>query len=305
MLRSREQGFTTVDCDFSVFMTDIDDHDILEEFMKEVVSIREDRELWYRPVRFLFATGMLGMVHSEQVIVYVYNGIPYILGSVPSIDGTDERDGRLSTDGEQFLGRLFYKDNHTVYSLGVVPEGTEILRYATDYVNGNALIADPTIDYRIACSAIEGGIYDKFGTIYTPGGHRYDIYAVTPETSRAIRPSKDYRLNPEMESGVRPGYTEVILIGGFPEIVPIGEIASVNGDMFSVWVPNDVNDYRLADFIFQSDWLPHDIFDVDIDDMADAYALFCVRANEMDVTNRIEDMPDDDEEPDAETEENS
>lgn len=288
MIPSYNIGLTSFDCDFSVIMNESGGGNMVDEFMREVVDIRENKELWYQPIKFYIQTGELGMLHAEQVIVYVYSGIPFILSSIVSIDGSDDQNASMHTDGEQFMGQLFYRNNHSVYSLGFLKQNRQILSFATDYLKKNALMPTATIDEQSVISTVMASDLKSYGVIYKPGGHRYDVYSVDENVSRAIRPMKDYRFNPVEELGVPSGMHEVLLVGGFPEVVPLGSLCSRNGDMFNVWVPNDTTEYTRAAHIFNSEWLPNDIFDIDIDEMSEAYAMLAAYANETDASNNLE-----------------
>lgn len=298
MIRSLITGFTSFSVDYSYIMSNYDGSDSVENFMREVVVLREDRSAWYQPIKFYIVGGELGMLHAEQVIVYVYGGIPFILSSTVSIDGSDERNAQCTSDGEQFIGSMFARGNSDVFSIGYIDGNRRPVSYANEFLKKNALMPTDTIDAGITNSMLVSAGNTPSGTIFVPGGHRYDVYAVDESVSRSIRPMKDFRFNPVEEHGVPDGMREVLLVGGFPEIVPVGSLCSVTGDMFNVWVPNDKMRYADAEHIMKSEWLPHDVFDIDVDELSESYAMMAVYANDTDVSNHIDDDETDDAPPD-------
>lgn len=280
-LPSQRIGLTAVDSGFNVFMSDSDGHDLSKEFMDECVSIREDRSLWYTPIKFYVASGVLGMLHAEQLIVYVDGGVLFILSSIPSFDGDDHMNASLGEDGERMVSRLFNGVQRGVFSLGVMPEGTDFARYANEYYARSGIVTDGQINSEQALMFT--GQWDSMyhGNIYTVGGALYEIYAVDPSISSAIRYVRG-------DATLQYEGREVLLVGGVPEIMPIGYHANSFGHMFRVWTPNDINGYPRALEIMDREWLPTDLFDLDLEEMAEAYALHAEALRRTDPTENLD-----------------
>lgn len=262
-------GLTVAQTDYNVFICDADGHDIVEEFLAECVHIRDDRSLWYRPVKFYIAMGSLGMVHAEQIIVYVHSGVIFILSNMASVSGTDYSDGGLGDEGETLVSRLFKKDMNRVSSLGIVPSDTDFFEYAREYCSRNTVMTDGQINHDQAAALLDmnDSLYDGF--IHTPGGYLYYVYHVDPTVSESIR----YYRNGDKTHQYEYEGNEVLLYGGVPEIMPLGYHCNSFGHMFKVWIPNDIEKYGLGKMIYDSGALPKDLFDLDISEMAEAYAL--------------------------------
>lgn len=295
MIPTYRLGLTNVFPEYNIFLTDIDGADIMTEFMDEVTAIRNDRSKWYRPYSFYVATGMIGFVSAEVIVVYVAAGMPFIFTSTISVEGTDEYDGHIETAGEKLIGRLFDKDNSMIYSLGYVDSHTNVLRTAKSMLEKETLFADETIDPKLGNTLIQNNNLRENGVLMSPGKYRYSVYALPPEISSAMRPDKDFMMSPTGDFGGKPGMKEIVLCGGNPEIMPIGMFCNLGGNTFNVWIPNDINYYQRAVEYFNSDRLPRDVIDFELDNLLDAYALFCVYANKLDETNNLNDEEDDDE----------
>ena len=128
------------------------------------------------------------------------------------------------------------------------------------------------------------------GVVDEPGGRRFDVYTIDGTTSSVIRPNKDFSGDPLVESGLNKDDREVILVGGNPDIVPIGSLCTHFGTLFRVWVPNDAAVLSIAKDELDDEHLPEDIFRLDEDNIADAYAPFYTEAKKLDDDEkRIED----------------
>ena len=69
--------------------------------------------------------------------------------------------------------------------------------------------------------------------------------------------------------------------------------------MYRVWVPNDAGILSIASDELTSERLPEEVFYIDEDNLADAYALFYTKAKALDdESKRIEDGIDADDAPD-------
>ncbi len=282
-LPSQRIGLTVADCGFNIFMSDSDGSDLSKQFMEECAAIREDRSLWYKPIKFYIASGVLGMLHTEQVIVYVDAGTIFILSSLPSFEGADHTNVHEDSDGEHLVNRLFTGNQPKVSSLGIVPEGTDYLNYAKDYYTTNGLVTDGQINSEQAVMFLDQLDSVYHGNIFVTGGPLYSVYAVDAAVSSAIR---YVRGDDSMQFIGR----EVLMIGGIPEIMPLGYHVNSIGQVFKVWTANDIDRFHHAKKIFDDEWLPHDIFDIDLDEMAEAYALHAERLRQLDPSEHLDEL---------------
>lgn len=280
-LPSQRIGLTAVDCGFNVFISDWDGRDIAKEFMDECAAIRATRELWYTPIKFYIASGVLGMLHAEQVIVYVDGGTIFLLSSIPSFNGSDFAHVGLDDDGERLVSRLFNGLSRKVMSLGIVPADTDYLTYARNCYMNQGVVTDGQINSEQAVGFIEQMEQMYYGNIYLTGGALYGVYAVDPTVSSAIRYVRG-------DNSMQYEGREVLLVGGVPEIMPLGFHTTMFGHMFKVWTANDIDRYFIGKRIFDDEWLPYDLFDIDLDEMCEAYALHAEKLRRIDPTENLD-----------------
>lgn len=280
-LPSQRIGLTTVDSTFNVFMSDFDGHDLSLEFMDRCAAIRADRNLWYTPIKFYIASGTLGYIHAEQLIVYVDAGTIFILSSLPSFDGSDYAHAALGSDGELMVTRLFNGKSRVASSLGIVPDGTDIMTYAKDYYTGNGIVTDGQINSEQVLMFLDQWEDFYHGNLYVTGGHLYGVYAVDCSVSAAIRYVRG-------DNSFQFAGKEVLLVGGIPEIMPLGYHTNMFGHTFKVWTANDIDRFNHAKRIFEGEWLPTDLFDIDLDEMAEAYALHAEKMRRDDPTENLD-----------------
>lgn len=288
-------GLTTVVPTVNVIISDIDGTDTIDAFMKEVVHFRETPSEHYKPINIFFNTGVVGDLMTERVVLYVYAGIPFILSSAERIYGSDEYDPLTDANGGVFISRMASKNCMKAYSLGFVSKNVSTERYAYKYVKENSLFLDENIDSHIVGNAITDGVMKSCGSLFKPGGYLYDVYSADAPTSKMIRKYKDFSHNPVDELNTPENTKEIVLFGGYPEIVKLGVLSSRHGYIYDVWIPNDVNYYAIAKEIFDNHYLPIDIFEFDSNDLYESYALLCKSLSELAKEyNKVENGEDED-----------
>ena len=198
MLYDKLHGLTlpTITGDYNVFLTDINGGDIVNEFKDEVVFLRENKDQWNKPVVVYIATGMLGRIHVEQLVLYVYKGVPYILSTQESLSGTVDSDGDFDTNGETFIYRLHSNKMAEVYSIGSVPPHTNVMKYAKQYMATTPLMKDPQIRYELVEETVLSMDIRPNGIVSEPGGRMFSVYELNGTISSIIRPNKDFTKDP-------------------------------------------------------------------------------------------------------------
>lgn len=299
MSTSYEQGLSSVTPPFKIVLSDHDGADIIAEFKKEVNKMLEEDECKYRPVPCYITTGVLGNMRAEMVIVYIYAGIPFILAPLLCIEGYDATHAKMAPGG-YFISRMYEKDNTRAFSLGYVDKPSQVYKYAKEYTKKNPIIDSIDIDEKVINTYIVNNIktVKSVGTIYRVGGSRFEVYGFDTDESRMIRTTKDFvGGNPYIENGIPEGKTEVILYGGNPDIVQLGDFCTKDGNIFGVWVPNGEKFVKKGSEILTKFILPNDIFVVDEDELAEVYAMAGMYLEKLDAAEDEEpedesDVPD-------------
>jgi hypothetical protein len=95
------------------------------------------------------------------------------------------------------------------------------------------------------------------------------------------------------------GRYEVILVGGNPDIVPIGVITGLDGWMFTVWVPNEAGFVECGLRMLAQGDIPHDVMYVDEVELEQAFDMYSQKlqedarvADEKDAPPEKDDVPD-------------
>jgi len=283
-MTSIEHGFTTLDSNYMVFLSDLDGSDMKSEFKDFVdVAIGEtvidgkktyDKKYWNRPIKIFCTSGVLGMyAWCEYAILFILEGVPFILSSRVRLEGIDEFDPTFKTSEHATLSSLMAENCKKVVSLGFIDPSSDVRSYVSDYMQKNPAIPSHDIGFDLAKSMAANESMRYYGAIYRPGGYLYDIYTADRTVSRAIRPNKEYRDDPLNEVDNLPNGMEVLLIGGEPDIVPIGTLVNKAGFLFDVWVPNHRQYYKMAMKYLYTGCVPNDIFYFDDDDLIENYAI--------------------------------
>lgn len=275
------RGLTTVVPTMSVFMSDYDGADMIEDFKKLVVDLRTDESEHYKPVHVYVNTGVIGDMKTERYTIYVYNGIPFILSTNERIAGSDAYDAVFDDLGGTFIASVAMKDCSTAYSLGFVPKNVNVGKFATKYIQKNPLIEDTDVSSKLFGIAISNGTVKSSGNMFVPGKYSYDVFSVDSTISKSIRTYKDFSENPIDETKVPTNMKEVVLYGGYPEIIRIGMLVTDLGYVYDVWIPNDYEYYERAKMYLDERWIPTDIFETESDDMVESYSLFYKYLNDL------------------------
>lgn len=283
-LTTLEHGFTTVDSKYTIFLSDLEGSDMKTEFKAFVDlaigakkvdgKLTYDKKYWNCPIKIFCNSGVLGMyARCEYSILFVLDGVPFILSSRVRLEGTDEYDPAFKTADHTTLSGLLSENSNKVVSLGFVDPNTDVTKYVSDFMQKNPAMPSPDIGVDLAKSFAANNSMKYYGAIYRPGGYLYDIYTADRTVSRSIRPNKEFRDDPLNEVDKLPNGMEVLLIGGEPDVVPIGTLANNAGFLFDVWVPNHKKYYKLAMDFLATGCVPNDIFYFDEDDLIESYAI--------------------------------
>ena len=275
-------GLCSCFAQYSVVLSDEDGSDIVQLFKNEIDGMMGNPELFYTPVPFYVATGTIGNIHAEMLIVYLYAGIPFILSSPFAIDGSGLADAVVTRDGGRLISKVYAQNNRHVYSLGYIQIGENPLEHAKEFLMHNLPMSSPDISEFVAEEHIVNAkINERIGVISKDGGTRLEIYAFDTDESRMIRTNKDFVKDPIAERGIPAGMWEVIAYGGLPDIICIGSICSTDGSVFDVWVPNAPVLTRTARGIFEGGVLPIDAFTLDTEGVEECYAVFHGKLREL------------------------
>ena len=275
-------GLSSCFSQYNVMLSDEDGEDVVQRFKDEIDGLMGSPELFYIPVPFYVATGTIGSIHAEFMIVFLYAGIPFILTSPYSIEGAGLGDAEVTYDGGRLVARIFGENNRQVFSLGFIPVGENPLEYAKTYLMHNPPIPSPDIDMMVAEEhLVNAKVNERKGVISKDGGTRLEIYALDTDESRMIRANKDFGDDPYKERGIPAGMTEVIAYGGMPDIISFGNICTTDGSVFEVWAPNAPGLTQVARSIFEDELLPVDSMTLDTDGVEECYANFHKKLREM------------------------
>jgi hypothetical protein len=272
--------------EYAVFLSTIDNGNILEEFKNEILIMRNNNELHYKIVPFYIALGDNNESNIEPVIVVIYGGVPFIFTSSYSIKATNIDNISDSYLGSSFISSLFSLNNTYVYSLGFVNNKKSIMKYASNYVSKNPLMKHQDISDDIANDVLvssNSGI-TVCGNITRNGGEGYAVYSVDHSVSDAIRINKNFADDPTTNTNIPSNMTEVLLVGGNPDIRYIGLVCNMKGHAYDVWTPNNINDIQFATDSLNSPLFPIDDICLDYDDMEDAMIMHLTYLKELDDT---------------------
>jgi len=262
-----------------VYMSDIDGTDILDEFKIYVTQLRAENSDSCFPVKVFVNSGVYGMyARTEMIVVLMYGGIPYILPVHRSLEGIDEGDAEFSVKNNSIIAKLYNQNASRVISLGVVEDTVDVPQYVLERAKSAPLFESPDIDRSLVSMAIANGSINTIGSIYLPGGYLYDIYVLSSITARAIRAYRDYEDN--TDSGFSG--SEVILVGGDPDVVPVGNQIAPNGYVYEVWVPNDARYYYRAKEVVSNGWLPLLGVTVDDGEFEESYSMLLKMLHDLD-----------------------
>ena len=266
-----------------VYMSDIDGSDMLEEFKLYVSKLKEENPDSCAPVKVFLNSGVYGMyARTEMLAVMMYGGIPYILPVHRALDGIDENDAQFVSRNNSMVTRLFGGESNHVVSLGRVADSVSVTDYVMERVKSSPLFDSMDIDGSLVGMAISQGTMRSLGSVYLPGRYLYDIYSVDSTVSKAIRPYRDYTA--DRVDGTDGGMVgnEVILVGGDPDIVPVGMQTAPDGYTYDVWVPNDARYYSRASAAVSACALPLLGLSVDDEEYEESYALLLKMLLELD-----------------------
>ena len=257
-----------------VYLSDIDGSDILDEFKLYVSRLKEENPDSCFPVKVFSNSGVYGMyARTEMLSVMMYGGIPYILPVHRALDGIDENDAQFVDRNNSIVSRLFGNGTNHVVSLGRVSDSVDVTAFVMDRVKSAPLFDSMEIDISLVNMAISNGTMRPLGSVYLPGGYLYDIYSVDPTVSVAIRPYRDFTAD-RVDGTEAAGYgNEVVLVGGDPEIVPVGMQTAPDGYTYDVWVPNDARYFSRARAAVSACALPLLGLSVDDGEYEESYAL--------------------------------
>ena len=275
-------GLSSCFAQYSVVLSDEDGEDILQRLKDEIDGMMGNPELYYIPVPVYVATGTIGSIHSEFLILFLYAGIPFILSSPFSIDGAGVSDAEVTKYGGRLVAQLYGENNRQVFSLGFIHPDENPLEYAKNYLTSNPPIPSPDISDMVAEEhLVNGKVNERKGVISKDGGTRLEIFALDTDESRMIRAHKDFGDDPNRERGIPDGMVEVIAYGGIPSIISVGNVCTTDGSVFEVWVPNAPGLTRVARCIFEDELLPLDSLTLDSDGVEECYARFHHKLREM------------------------
>ena len=134
-LTTLEHGFTTVDSKYTIFLSDLEGSDMKTEFKAFVDlaigakkvdgKLTYDKKYWNCPIKIFCNSGVLGMyARCEYSILFVLDGVPFILSSRVRLEGTDEYDPAFKTADHTTLSGLLSENSNKVVSLGFVDPNT-------------------------------------------------------------------------------------------------------------------------------------------------------------------------------------
>ena len=188
-----------------------------------------------------------------------------------------DNDGYVIAAGDDYAPAILgYADSGSV-DVDSMPENMKawLEEYVSqiEYMQKNPAIPSQDISFDLTKSFAANNAMRYWGAIYRPGGYMYDIYTANRTVSRSIRPNKEFGNDPLNEIDKLPDGMEVLLMGGEPDVVPVGTLANPVGMLFDVWVPNHKRYYKSAMTLLSSGCVPNDIFYFDEDDLIENYAI--------------------------------
>lgn len=272
-------GLSSVSAPFAVVATDYDGSDIVETLKDELDRMSDEPECQGRPIPVYTVSGMLGSIRTEVFYLYMLGGVPLILDPALAVEGGGDDDAEMAHRSCRFIEAMYGANNEHVYSIGYVNTPEEAYSYAVEFTKRNIPHDDTGIDATVVNPYIAANPNSVMhvGTIQNPGGTMFDVYAFNETESAMIRPNKDFMGGePDVEDwkeGAR-GPIEVILCGGNPDIVCVGSIASIDGCIFDIWVPNERDFVDCAMHMVEQGDIPQDVLYIDEDELAQAYVMY-------------------------------
>ena len=272
-------GYSSVHPPFAVVQSDYDGSDPVEELKEELDKMSDEPACQGRPVPIYFVGGTLGAITTELIYLYMFGGVPLILEPGVVVEGSGTDDAMLVNRSGKFITEMFMHGNDHVFSIGYVDDPCDAYAYAVEYTRHQVPMKDTSLDADMVNSYLAANPYSMahVGTIQRPGGTMFEVYAIGATESAMFRPDKDFiGGEPDAENdrdGVH-GRIEVILCGGDPDIVCIGSICSLDGWLFSVWVPNEAKYIDCGTRMLAQDDIPHDVLYVDETELEQAYLMY-------------------------------
>jgi len=302
--KSYMNGSSSVYAPFAVLYSDYDGGNMLDEIKTEMDKISDEPDCKGRPVPFYIMRGSVELVKTEVVFLYMFGGVPLILDPGIVASGTDVSDAVVSNETGSFITDMYMQNNDFVFSIGYVDDPCEAYGYAVDYTKKHVPSKDSGIDAGLVNSYIAANpdSMDFVGTVQRMGGTRFDVYAISATESAMFRSDKDFiGGEPDVEDDTegQRGRYEVILVGGNPDIVPIGVITGLDGWMFTVWVPNEAGFVECGLRMLAQGDIPHDVMYVDEVELEQAFDMYSQKlqedarvADEKDAPPEKDDVPD-------------
>lgn len=273
-------GLSSVD---AVIISDYDGTDPTQCLRDFIVEVRNDSAEHNKVFNIYFNTGVLDAnLEVEFLSVFVYCGIPFILSSQARLAGTTVDDADFDEFGGTLVSRISRQNCDTISSAGFVSVDVSPERYAYDFYTHNTLMESMELDASVLRMEVNSGRIAPVGHLYTPGGDLYEIFSLNSTQSKMIRRLKDFSTNPVDERSIPEGMQEIVLLGGDPDIVQLGDFVNNQGCLYSVWVPNEPRNYWLGNKILEEEWLPVNSFDIKYDDMIESYAMLYSELADLD-----------------------
>lgn len=302
--KSYMNGFSSVYAPFAVLYSDYDGGNMLDEIKAEMDRISDDPECRGRPVPFYIMRGSVELVKTEVIFLYMLGGVPLILDPGIVASGADVRDAVVNNETGSFISDMYMENNDFVYSIGYVDDPCEAYAYAVDFTRKHVPSKDTGINPDLVNSYIAASpdSMNFVGTIQRMGGTRFDVYAISATESAMFRSDKDFiggEPYDEDDADGRHGRVEVLLVGGNPDIVPIGAVASMDGWIFTVWVPNEAGFVECGLRMLAQGDIPVDVLYIDEVELEQAFDMYSQKlqddareADEKDIPEGNDDVPD-------------
>ena len=273
-------GLSSVD---AVILSDYDGSDPSQELRDFIVGVRNDSAEHNKVFNVYYNTGVLDAnLEVEFLSVFVYCGIPFILSSQARLAGTTAEDAAFDEFGGTLVSRISRQNCDIISSAGFVSVDVSPERYAYEFYTHNTLMESMELNASVLRMEVNSGRIAPVGHLYTPGGNLYEIFSLNSTQSKIIRRLKDFSTNPVDERSIPEGMQEIVLLGGDPDIVQLGDFVNNQGCLYSVWVPNEPRNYWLGNKILEEGWLPSNAFDIKYDDMIESYAMLYTELADLD-----------------------
>lgn len=251
---------------------------MVTEVMGEMDKISDGPDVAGRPIPFYIMHSATGEVSIELVYLYMFGGVPFILDPGIVVSGTGMGDAVAVNRTGEFIKSMFMNDNDHAYSIGYVDSMLDAYDYAVKFTASNVPSEDTGIDQSLVTAYVSShpDTLEKVGSIQRVGGTMFDVYAISSTESAMFRPNKDFMGGEPFQENDTDGIGgrfEVLLVGGNPDIVPVGTLTSMDGWMFTAWVPNEAKYIDCARWMFRQDDIPHDVLYVDELELEQAYYM--------------------------------